>query len=229
MPIQFLNFSGISHFASEYLFKPFVLCTHAKHKKHPGFVYLKRLKMNIYFRAKWLQYLFKKNENQGNVLIALLGLMIIVGVLVAMALPSLTSLTSCGGKANQSEGKQYIGAMNRSQQAYHLENGAFVASIPKLGLGIQTKTKNYEYSVRATKTAVFNYAIAQKTPSKPLKSYVGAVFIVPASKVDKKASKNNKETLAILCETDTPTNQIPAEPTYQKGVLACGSNTHSIP
>ena len=184
--------------------------------------------MNIYFKAKCLQYLSKKNESQGNVLIVLLGLMIVVGVLVAMALPSLTSLTSCGGKANQSEGKQYIGAMNRSQQAYYLENGAFVASIPKLGLGVQSKTKNYEYSVRATKTAVFNYAIAQKTASKPLKSYVGAVFIVPTSKVGKKAAKNNKEALAIVCETNTPTSQIPAEPTYQKGVLACGSNTHPL-
>lgn len=196
-------------------------------KKYPGFVYLKRWNMNIYFRAKWLQYLSNRNENQGNVLIALLVVVVIsiVGILVAIALPS---AVSCGGKAGQSEGKQYIGSMNRAQQAYYLENGAFVASIPKLGLGVQSKTKNYEYSVRATKTAVFNYAIAQKTASKPLKSYVGAVFIVPVSKVGKKAAKNNKESLTILCETDTPTSQFPAEPTYQKGVVTCGSNTHPL-
>ncbi|MFE1745270.1 type IV pilin-like G/H family protein [Coleofasciculus sp. H7-2] len=182
--------------------------------------------MSIYLRAKWLQYLFNKNKNEGFAFIEILVIMIIVGVLAAMALPN---FLGCANKAKQSEGKQYISSINRGQQAYYLENGTFVASLPKLDQGIPTRTINYEYSLRATKTTVFNYAIAQKTASKPLKSYVGAVFIVPTSNVDKKAAKNHKATLAILCETDTPSSKPPADPTYQKGVLTCGSNTHPLP
>ncbi|MEW5861195.1 MAG: type IV pilin-like G/H family protein [Cyanobacteriota bacterium] len=190
-------------------------------KKYPESVYLKIFNMNICCRAKWLQYLSNKNVSWSNVLIALLVVIIIVGVLVAMEKRS--SSMKCGG--NRYEGKMYVGSMNKAQEANYLENGNFVASLPELGIVFSSKTKDYEYSIRATKTAVFNYAIAQKTASKTLKNYVGAVFIVPASNAGKKAAKNHKEMLSILCETDTPTNQLPAEPTYQKGVLTCGSNT----
>ncbi|MBD1877725.1 type IV pilin-like G/H family protein [Coleofasciculus sp. FACHB-T130] len=185
--------------------------------------------MSIYFRAKWLQFLFKKHKIEGIAFyLRLLVLMVIFGVLAVIALPMVfPEERICGGKGRL-YGQIYIGVMNKAQQYYYLENGAFVDSIPKLGTGIKTENKNYEYFARATKTAVFHYAIAQKTASDPLKSYVGAVFIVPTSKVGKKAAKNNKETLAIICVTDTPTSQIPAEPTYQKGVLACGSNTQAL-
>ncbi len=185
--------------------------------------------MSIYFRAKWLQFLFKKHKIEGIAFyLRLLVLMIIFGVLAVIALPMVfPEERICGGKGRL-YGQIYIGVMNKAQQYYYLENGAFVDSIPKLGTGIKTENKDYEYFARATKTAVFHYAIAQKTASDPLKSYVGAVFIVPTSKVGKKAAKNNKETLAIICVTDTPTSQIPAEPTYQKGALACGSNTQAL-
>ncbi|MEG3860623.1 type IV pilin-like G/H family protein [Microcoleus sp. herbarium12] len=141
-------------------------------------------------------------------------LMLCIGVLTAIAFPSF--LTSANN-AKQSEGKQYVGSMNRAQQAKFAENSAFSDSIPDLELSIKTGTngtKWYNYSIRPTKTAVFHYALAKE---EMLKSYVGGVFIVPA-----------KTTSAILCKADTPGTIEPAQPIYQNGKLICGKGTTAV-
>lgn len=103
-------------------------------------------------------------------------------------------MISCGGgKAYHAEAKNNIGALNRAQQAYFLEYQKFSEDLQKLDVGIKSQTKNYSYSIRATKKAVFNYAVARpdvhklrtkyfgpfwwdsKEPLK-LKSYVGGRF-----------------------------------------------------
>lgn len=140
---------------------------------------------------------------------------------------SLSSVVSCGSKAKQSEAKSYVGAMNRAQQAYHLETQTFSNSFKSLGLGIESQTLNYNYSIRTTKTAAFNYGLSrQKT--KDLKSYVGAVFVVPATNLDPKADQKETETVGILCEVISPSNTRPADPTLQNGVPTCSSDTRDI-
>jgi hypothetical protein len=47
--------------------------------------------------------------------------------------------------------------MNRSQQAYYLENGKFSDSLRKLELGFQPTSEQFVYSVRATTDAAFQY------------------------------------------------------------------------
>jgi type II secretory pathway pseudopilin PulG len=143
---------------------------------------------------------------------------------------SLPSLLSCGNSVNkgkQAESKQNVGAMNRAQQAYYLENKAFSNSLESLGLGIRTQTINYEYSTRATKTAAFNYGIARKG-TKNIKSYVGGVFVVPATNVDPKADKKEMTSVGILCEATSPGRTRLADPILQKGVPTCGSDTKEL-
>jgi type II secretory pathway pseudopilin PulG len=140
---------------------------------------------------------------------------------------SLSSLLSCGNSVNkgkQAEARQNVGAMNRAQQAYYLENKAFSNSLESLGLGIRTQTINYEYSTRATKTAAFNYGIARKG-TKNIKSYVGGVFVVPATNVDPKADKKEMTTVGILCEALRPGSTKPSDPILQNNVPTCGSDT----
>lgn len=142
-------------------------------------------------------------------LVLLILLTPVIGVLV------FSSFFLCNAnKAKQSEAKQYIGSMNRAQQAKFAENDAFTNSIPDLGLGIKTETTNYKYSLRVTKQAAFNYALSKH---KTEKSYVGSVFIVPA-----------KTTSAILCEADDRGTIEPAEPIYQNGKLICGKGTTAV-
>ncbi|MEG3954915.1 type IV pilin-like G/H family protein [Microcoleus sp. herbarium2] len=142
-----------------------------------------------------------------------------IGVIGAIALPSANTPRP---KVLESEAKQYVSSMSRGQQAYIAENNAFSSSVKALGIGIKTETTNFKYSIRATKKAAFNYAIAKK---KSLKSYVSGVFLVPAKNFEPNAAKEEITTTSILCVADFPGSIKPAEPTYENGNTACGKGT----
>ena len=121
-----------------------------------------------------------------------------------------------------SEPKQYLSSMNRGQKAYFAQKNTLANSVEALGTSIQTETRNYKYSVRATKKAAFNYGVSKHPKST---SYVGGVFVVPAKEVDPNAAKHELKTIAILCKADSPGAIQPPEPTYQNGKTACGTGT----
>lgn len=137
-------------------------------------------------------------------------------------LPSTLSYQSQRNKAKESEAKQYVGSMNRAQQAIFIEKSAFATSVNALGLGIKTETTNYKYSVRATKQTAFNYGVSKQ---KDLKSYVGGVFVIPANNFDSNPSKNKITTTSILCKADSAGTIKPPEPTNQDGKIACATGT----
>jgi type II secretory pathway pseudopilin PulG len=142
------------------------------------------------------------------------GCIVLLMCIIVMGVIALPSYLNMANRARQSEGKQYIGSMNRAQQAKFAENSAWATSIPDLGLGMTTETPNYKYSLRVTKQAAFNYGVSnQKTEI----SYVGGVFRVPV--------QNVQGTTAILCKNDSPGTIEPAEPIYQNGKVICGKGT----
>jgi type IV pilus assembly protein PilA len=101
--------------------------------------------MNSQFKAKFLQNLIsKKKGNEGFTLIELLVVIIIVGVLAAIALPSFLNQI---GKARGSEAKSSLGTINRSQQAYRLENNVFSNNLTNLDAKISGNF--YSYSIPA--------------------------------------------------------------------------------
>ena len=154
------------------------------------------------------------------------GAVMLFGILgIGGGLIFLPSLLSCGNKGKQAEAKQNIGAMNRAQQVYFLDKNTFANSVVDTGVGIKTQTVNYNYSVRATKTAAFQYGIARH---KTEKSYTGGVFAVPAINVDPTANKTEMTTVGILCEAINPGSTTPTAPTLVKGVPTCGSNTRDL-
>jgi type IV pilus assembly protein PilA len=197
--------------------------------------------METRFRFRLLQYFFLYcKTKQGFTLLELLAVIVILGVLSAIALPSLLNLDCGGGHTHLSEARNYVGAMNRAQQAYFLENkGKFSNSFDNLGLGIKNQTANYNYSIRATNNATYTYATARHEyfsknwfdKKRPVYSFVSAVFAVSPLKNTKSqsTSRSEPEFKVILCQAKTPSTTVLPPPTYRNGVLVCDSSTTLIP
>lgn len=141
-----------------------------------------------------------------------------VGIGVALALPS---LLSCGNKAKQAEGKISVGSINRAQQANFEEKKVFANSFEALGLGIATQTVNYNYSIRTNKTATFQYGVSRH---KNIKSYVGGVFVVPATTTNKSEST----TVSIVCEAVKSGSTTPIAPRLIKNIPTCDAGTKDL-
>ena len=125
--------------------------------------------MNSQFKAKFLQNLVsKKKGNEGFTLIELLVVIIIVGVLAAIALPSFLNQI---GKARGSEAKSSIGTINRSQQAYRLEQNTFASALSNLDAKISGKFYSFVVGAGSATGA----SVAGNNQSSDIKNYSGAV------------------------------------------------------
>jgi prepilin-type N-terminal cleavage/methylation domain-containing protein len=171
--------------------------------------------MKTEFKAKFLQHINKRRQEQGFTLIELLVVIIIIGILSAIALPSFLNQAN---KAKQSEAKQYLGSMNKGQQAFFAETTKFATDVPSLGLGIKTETNNYRYTVGPTQAAAANGGVTMGASpiGASIKGYGAAVFFVPAGEAD--------GTSSILCEEQTASNtQGPTAITLARDTTACAT------
>jgi type IV pilus assembly protein PilA len=133
---------------------------------------------------------------------------VLLGILAAIALPSFLNQAS---KAKQSEAKQYVGALTRSEQAYFLENKKFAGTIAELDNPVAANSTNYTYAIKpipGPRPAVLIQAIPQTAA---LKGVIGVV------------AANKGTTEAIICQSQKPTTTlpIPTIPSKPENPLAC--------
>lgn len=147
--------------------------------------------MKTEFKAKFLQHINKRRQDQGFTLIELLVVIIIIGILSAIALPAFLNQAN---KAKQSEAKQYVSSMNKGQQAYYAENTKFSVDPTgtELGLGIKTQTSNYTYDLTKGNVDTGGAVNANPAPGGSLKAYGGSVALVIAGEA--------KTTSSIICQ-----------------------------
>lgn len=170
--------------------------------------------MKTELKAKFLQHLTNKRKDEGFTLIELLVVIIIIGILSAIALPSFLSQTA---KARGSEAKSNVGAMNRAQQAFYLEQQSFSTSVEALGLSFPTTTDNFKYAIGSTTvSSVENLGTSQKSD---IKSYGGGTYYTASVGATTQGS-----TSTILCEANNPGSSAVSG----FGISSCGTNAKQI-
>lgn len=177
------------------------------------------MKREFYNKVLCFSQRSSRDSEQGFTLIELLVVIIIIGILSAIALPSFLSQAN---KARESEGKQYVGSMNRAQQAYFLERQRFTSALVNLGLGIQSDTTNYSYSIHVFsgsntldlgtppsesntanltyyRSAIASVGSAQNTGT--LRSYVGALDVMLSQSG---LTTEGDGLIGVLCQSESP-------------------------
>ncbi|AFZ14224.1 general secretion pathway protein H [Crinalium epipsammum PCC 9333] len=161
-------------------------------------------------QAKFLQHLNRKQSDKGFTLIELLVVIIIIGILAAIALPTFLNQTA---KGKQSEAKNTVSAVNKSQTAYRVESTAFAGDMSTLSLGLPTQTTNYTYAVGgSTETAT----VTGTARDASLKGYSGANV--------RYTDANSQSAIAsVLCENLAPGTGTVTAPTTVPGAVTVGS------
>ena len=178
--------------------------------------------MRTELQAKFLQHLNNKRNEKGFTLVELLVVIIIIGILAAIALPNFLNQSA---KAKQTEAKQNVSVSNRYQTIYRSENSAFADTFDKLAIGTlsgstgSASTTAYSYSLSAS---IDNTSLIATSRDTALKSYVGG------NNIYQNTSSKNVIT-SVLCEATTSGLTVLNAPTFGTSIaLTCPSSSISL-
>lgn len=107
----------------------------------------------------------------------------------------------------EKQARTIVGTLTRGQQAYYLENTKFAKTIKEIGLPLNNEDKSYRYQVISGKPENTKVMLLATPKRKGLTAFVGLVN-VSVIKESQEAT-----TLAVVCQSNQLTQQIPDFPT----------------
>ena len=123
-----------------------------------------------------MKALIDRQSTAGFSLIELLVVIIIIGILSAIALPSFLNQAA---KAKQTSAKLTVGSVNRAQQAYRVEKPTFAGTWTDLEVGIPDQDQDYTYTLSPVDD--IEATIAAESVAPELKDYSGGVVVLEDS------------------------------------------------
>lgn len=175
--------------------------------------------MKSELKAKFLSHLVSKKREGGFTLIELLVVIIIIGILSAIALPSFLNQAN---KGKQSEAKQYVGTVLRTQQSFYMEKGRFATSLADMSQPVADSTTNYDYSTTSPSSTATHSLSLGTSKVAALRSYGGTVILTTNS------TTSETNTTGIMCESNAPGTTAVAVGTVSGTTLDCGANSSKV-
>lgn len=124
---------------------------------------------------KYINYLLNRKQSHGFTLIELLVVVIIIGILSAVALPNLFGQVD---KARTAEARQFLGTLNRAQQAHFFTNSTFATTFSDLGSDVSLSSKTYDYVILTptSTTEIHQEATPKAIYANKIKTLESAVY-----------------------------------------------------
>lgn len=156
-------------------------------------------------------------QEEGFTLLEMTIVLVVSGLLAAIALPSFLSQAS---KAKQAEASMYLGTLNRAQQGYMLEHARFADSANTLGVTIHNSS-NYTYSIRVD-SAGDQFAVHDATAlNSSLRPYVGMAAVTQGSTSDARVE-------TTLCRAKTAQSGQADQPILNQASVSCATSTEPV-
>ena len=112
-----------------------------------------------------------RTSQRGFTLIELLIVIVILGVLASIALPSFLNQAA---RARQTKALNAVGAMNRAQHSFFYENARFSNSMTELGFAHLNDDESYRYEVQGDQQAT---TIVARPEDDALRGYAGLAYL----------------------------------------------------